>query len=149
MNYTRQFRNEWQMRFGFNGQNTTDSLVSGEQYGVGGPDSVRGYLQREVSSDRGYASQAEIYTPDLARKIGLTDSYKLRLLGFYDWGAVQRNNALPGETVRDSIASAGIGLRMTYSKRVSFRLDLSQILQETANRDNDGQRVTGSLAIVY
>lgn len=149
LNYTRQFRNEWQMRFGLNGQYTEDSLVSGEQFGMGGPDSVRGYQLREVASDKGYASQIELYTPDLARKIGLTDTYKLRVLGFYDFGSIQRNNALAGEVRRDSIASVGIGARMTYGKAVSLRLDLAQPLQETATRDNNTQRLTGSLAIVF
>ncbi|HUF79918.1 MAG TPA: ShlB/FhaC/HecB family hemolysin secretion/activation protein [Burkholderiales bacterium] len=148
-NYTRQFRNEWQVRLGFNGQYTDDPLVSGEQYGVGGPDSVRGYSLREVASDRGYSTQAELYTPDLAGRAGLTDSYRMRLLAFYDWGAVQRNNALPGELHRDSIASVGVGLRMTYGKTVSLRLDLAQPLQETPSRDNNTQRLTGSLAIVF
>jgi hemolysin activation/secretion protein len=149
VNFTMQFRNEWQSRVGFNGQYSRDSLVSGEQFGIGGPDSVRGYILRELSNDRGYATQVELYSPDLARNAGLTDSYKLRLVGFYDWGQVQRNNPLPGETVRDSIASTGLGVRFTYSKSVSMRLDLAQILQESANRDNNSQRVTGTLAIVY
>lgn len=149
MNYAHQFRNEWQMRVGFNGQYTGDSLVSGEQYGIGGPDSVRGYQLREVAGDRGYSSQIELYTPDLSRKVGLTDSYKARLLAFYDWGAVQYNNEPPGTVRRDSIASVGVGLRMTYGKMVSLRFDLAQILQETASRDNNSQRLTGSLAIVF
>jgi hemolysin activation/secretion protein len=149
MNYTRQFRNEWQMRLALNGQYSQNALVSGEQFGLGGPDSVRGYLLREISSDRGYQGQAELYTPDFARKFGMTDSYKLRFLAFYDWGAIQRNHVLPGEAAHDGIASAGVGMRMTYSKSVSLRLDLAQILQETANRDNNSVRVTGSLAIVY
>lgn len=149
LNYTRQFTSDWQMRLGFNGQHTSDSLVSGEQYGVGGPDSVRGYMLREVSNDRGYATQIELYTPDLARRFGLTDSYKARVLGFFDTGTVSRNNALPGEQAKDSIASAGVGFRLTYGKMLSLRLDLAQILQETANRDNDSQRLTGSLALVF
>ncbi|HET9403079.1 MAG TPA: POTRA domain-containing protein [Burkholderiales bacterium] len=149
MNYTRQFRNEWQTRFGFNGQYTSNALVAGEQYGIGGPDTVRGYLLREVANDKGYSGQVELYTPDLARGFGMTDAYKTRLLAFYDWGSVERNHALPGEIQRDSIASVGVGLRLTYKKSVSLRLDLAQILQETANRDNDSQRVTGALAIVF
>ena len=149
LNYTHQFRNEWQTRIGFNGQYTSDSLVSGEQYGIGGPDSVRGYMVREVSNDRGYSSQLELYTPDLVGRLGLSDTYKGRLLAFYDWGVAQRNNALPGEVQQDSIASIGMGLRLTYGKLVSLRLDLAHPLQETANRDNNSLRLTGSLAVVY
>jgi hemolysin activation/secretion protein len=149
LNYVRQFRNEWQMRFAFNGQYTTDSLVPGEQYGIGGPDTVRGYLVREVANDRGYSSQIELYTPDLARPLGLSDSYRLRALAFYDFGAVGRNNALPGEVVRDSIASAGFGLRFGFRKMVSLRLDLAQILQATASRQTSDQRVNAALALVF
>jgi len=147
--YARQFRNEWQMRVGFNGQYTSNALVSGEQFGLGGPDSVRGYQLREVSNDRGYSAQAELYTPDFARKAGLSDSYKARALVFYDWGAAQRNKAVAGDINRDSIASFGLGLRFSYGKMVNLRFDLAQILQETASRDNNSQRLTGSLAIVF
>ncbi|MBI2294573.1 MAG: ShlB/FhaC/HecB family hemolysin secretion/activation protein [Betaproteobacteria bacterium] len=148
-NYVRQFRNEWQTRVGLNAQYTTDSLVSGEQYGIGGPDTVRGYLPREVSNDRGYSGQAELYTPDIARRIGLPDSYRLRLLAFYDYGAVQRNDPLPGEVARDGIASAGVGLRMSYGKMVSLRFDVAQILQATANRQTSDQRISAALAVIF
>lgn len=147
--YTRQFRNEWQMRFALNGQYTKDMLVSGEQFGLGGPDSVRGYQLREVASDRGYSAQAEVYTPDVSRKVGMSEDHKVRLLAFYDWGTIQRNHALPGEVARDSIASAGVGLRVTYRKFLSLRLDLARILQETANREDHSHRLTGSLALVF
>jgi hemolysin activation/secretion protein len=149
MNYVRQFQSEWQMRVGLNGQWTSDSLVSGEQYGIGGPDSVRGYNLREVSGDRGYSGQFELYTPDFARKLGMNDDHKVRLLTFYDWGTVKFNNESPAAVNRDSIASIGVGLRLTYKKLLSLRLDLAQILQETANRDNSSQRLTGSMALVF
>ena len=45
---------DWQVRVAFNAQYTSDLLVPGEQFGLGGPDSVRGYLVRELSNDRGY-----------------------------------------------------------------------------------------------
>jgi hemolysin activation/secretion protein len=147
--YTRQFQNEWQMRFALNGQYTKDMLVSGEQFGLGGPDSVRGYQLREIASDRGYSTQAELYTPDVARGVGLTDDHRIRLLAFYDWGRIHRNHPLPGETASDGIASAGFGMRMNYRKFMSLRLDLAQILQPTASRERDSLRVSGSLALVF
>jgi len=148
-NYARQFRNEWQMRIGFNGQYTSSALVSGEQFGLGGPDSVRGYQLREVANDRGYSAQSELYTPDFARKVGLSDSYRARALLFYDWGAAQRNKAVAGDINRDSIASMGLGLRLSYGKMVNLRFDLAQIRQATATRDNSSQRLTGSLAVIF
>ena len=46
-NYNRAFDNDWQTHLAFNGQATRDRLISGEQFGAGGADSVRGFLERE------------------------------------------------------------------------------------------------------
>ena len=147
--YARQFRNEWQMRLVMNGQYTSNALVSGEQFGLGGPDSIRGYQLREVSNDRGYSLQSELYTPDFARKVGLSDTYRARALAFYDWGAAQRNHAVAGDINRDSISNVGLGVRVSYGKMLNFRLDLAQIFQSTVSRETSSQRLTGSLAVVF
>src|SRR5262249_45136822 len=62
-NYVQSLPGDWQFRAALNGQYTNALLVSGEQFGIGGPDSVRGYILRELSSDRGYQTQVELYTP--------------------------------------------------------------------------------------
>ena len=148
-NYVRAFAKEWQARAAFNGQYTTDSLVSGEQFGLGGPDSVRGYLLREVANDRGNAAQLEVYTPNLASTVGLPGNYRAKLLGFYDFGSVKRNNALPGEQEGKFIASAGLGVRVGYGKSVSLRLDVAQILKAAGTRQTSDQRISAALAIVF
>jgi len=148
-NYVRAFAKEWQARAAFNGQYTTDALTSGEQFGVGGPDSVRGYLLREVANDQGHTAQLEVYTPNLASAVGLHDNYRAKLLAFYDFGSVRRNHALPGEQTGKFIASAGVGLRVGYGKSVSLRLDVAQILKDSGTRQADEQRVNASLAIVF
>ena len=148
-NYVQAFGNEWQARAAFNGQYTTDALVSGEQFGIGGPDSVRGYLLREVTNDKGYAIQLEVYTPNLAPNLGLPDSYRAKLLAFYDFGGVKRNDPLPGEQEGKFLASTGVGLRMGYSKSVSLRVDVAQILRAAGTRQTSDQRVNASLAIVF
>lgn len=148
-NYVQAFAKEWQARAAVNGQYTSDALVSGEQFGIGGPDSVRGYLLREVANDKGYSAQLEVYTPNLAPMVGLPDNYRAKLLGFYDFGSVKRNNALPGEQEGKFIASAGVGLRVGYGKTVSLRVDVAQILKAAGTRHTDEQRVNASLAIVF
>lgn len=147
--YIRALPNGWQIRGAVNGQHTSDALVPGEQFGLGGPDTVRGYLLREVANDRGYAVQLELYTPDIAPAAKLPQAYRARLLAFYDFGGVKRNDALPGEQEGQFIASAGVGLRMTYSKNVSLRLDAAQILRAAGTRQTDDQRVSAALSIVF
>ena len=63
-NHNRALPRDWQFRFGMNGQLTRDMLISGEQFGIGGADSVRGFLEREIIGDNGYRGTMEFYTPD-------------------------------------------------------------------------------------
>ncbi len=147
--YVHAFRNEWQGRIAYVGQYTQDSLVPGEQFGIGGADTVRGYLPRQAANDRGYATQLEVYTPNFAAATGLNDKWRTRLVGFYDFGAVSRNNALPGEQTGKYLASTGVGLRMSFGKSVNLRVDVAQILKAFGNRETDDQRVNASIAIIY
>ena len=110
---------------------------------------MRGYLLREVTGDRGYAAQLELYTPNLSPAIGLPDAMRARLLAFYDFGGVKRNNPLPGEQDGKFMASAGVGLRVSYSRTVSLRVDVAQILKAAGSRNTDDQRISAGLAIVF
>ena len=147
--YLRQLPQGWQARALIGGQYTGNALVAGEQFGLGGADSVRGYMLREVVNDRGYAGQLELYTPELSSRFGLSDNYKMRLLAFYDSGSVKRNHALPGEALGDSIGSVGFGARVGYGKSLSFRLDLASIQQPTANRSTGSLRLGVAAAFMF
>ena len=148
-NYVRQFQNQWQTRLEMNGQYTNDLLVSGEQYGIGGPDTVRGYLVREVAGDRGYSAQAELYTPDIARYLKASDDFRMRFLAFYDYGSVTNNDPLPGELAHFVLASTGLGLRLSYAKSFSLRFDVANILKPAPNREEGSWRASAALAIIY
>jgi hemolysin activation/secretion protein len=124
INHLQAFANEWQLRVGFNGQMTRDRLVSGEQFGIGGADSVRGFLEREVVNDNGYRGTTEIYTPDYASSIPfLSSGSRLRTLFFYDWGLTRRYSPLLGEQKQSAIASYGLGFRFSRGNNMSFRFD--------------------------
>ena len=113
---------DWQARVLVNGQYTNDPLVPGEQYGIGGASTVRGFSEREFSNDQGYSGNVEIYTPDLSRLFGVT-AFQSRLLMFYDRGYVSRKDPMPGDTVSTEIAGIGPGLRITDGKRFSLSVD--------------------------
>jgi hemolysin activation/secretion protein len=136
------FFGDWQFRLLFNGQYTDNTLISGEQFGLGGSAGGRGYLEREVSGDQGYAGTAEIYTPDLGRFLSIPGA-GLRLLGFYDAGVTFKNRPARGEDDRKEPASAGAGLRMTYSKYFAFAFDwgyaLHSLSGEGATQSGDSR----------
>ncbi len=113
---------DWQARALVNGQYTNDPLVPGEQYGIGGASTVRGFSDREFANDKGYSGNVEIYTPNLSRLFGVT-AFQSRLLMFYDRGYVSRVDPMPGDTVSTQVAGIGPGLRITDGKRLSLSAD--------------------------
>ena len=124
---------DWQWRALFNAQYTPDALVPGEQFGVGGGASVRGFLEREVANDSGANLNLELYTPNWCGNGG----YQCRALAFYDTGWVRRNHVLPGEIDSMAIGSAGLGLRMLLSRYANVQLDYAHVVNpgETGRRD--------------
>ena len=130
---------DWQVRARLDTQYADEVLVAPEQFGIGGANSVRGFLEREVANDRGHSGSLELYTPELAPRIGMKD-WNARLLAFYDFGRVSRIDPLPGEQQREGIASAGIGLRLALRKRFSLRLDVAQILEPGGTRERGHYR---------
>ncbi len=149
VSYQTTFAKDWQARASVTGQYTRDALVSGEQFGLGGPDSLRGFLVRELNNDRGVGSQVELYTPELAPKIGLPDKFRIRLIGFYENGQVWRNKALPGEVTNKFVADAGLGMRLNYGKALSLRFDVANILNPVGTRQRGENRIAAGMALVF
>lgn len=138
----------WMGRAVIAGQYTSDALVTAEQFGVGGADSVRGFYDRQVISDKGYRGSFELYTPDWGGGMA-----NVRGLAFFDWGNVKRNHALASELESEKIASVGLGLRVAYQKRVSFKLDYAHVTNGNEGglhpRDDGDDRVHASFVILF
>lgn len=111
----------WLGRLRVSGQYTDQVLIPGEQFGIGGQGSVRGFNERVVSGDLGLSGGLDLWTPKLP--------YDLRLLGFLDGGVVQNADPLPGEIPSVTLASTGLGLRWYWNNQLSVEADLAYILQ--------------------
>jgi hemolysin activation/secretion protein len=121
------FPGDWQARMAMNGQYTNKPLVPGEQFGLGGANSIRGFREREFSNDRGYSGNVEIYTPNIL-KTAWSGKIQCRALVFYDAGHVSRVDPLPDETTGATVASIGPGLRITDGKNFSIAADVGVIV---------------------
>lgn len=119
------YKTGWQWRFKFVGQTTGDLLVPGEQFGIGGQDSIRGLEERAFSNDRGFQSTFEVYTPEFGSK--LFKDVRMRALAFMDTGQVLRNQPAVDETAEMQITSSGLGIRASYQDKISLRLDVAHI----------------------
>jgi hemolysin activation/secretion protein len=97
-------------------------LVSGEQYSLGGVDTVRGYYDYEQSGDRGWNTRVEIISP--ART--LAGDWRLQALVFWDRGYVALQDAQEGQVVSAHLGSLGLGLRSNQVKGLSWALDVAR-----------------------
>jgi hemolysin activation/secretion protein len=100
-------------------QFSSDSLIAGEQFGIGGATSVRGAGERPLSGDSGLSLVTEITSPEFLPG--------LRWLGFLDGGWLGNNNANVNKPASDNIASAGLGLRYTVA-RIAVSADYGRIV---------------------
>ena len=118
--------NDWQMHLSGSAQLASDPLLSSEQFGLVGANAVRGFSERAVSADGGTIASAELYTPDLAKKIGIPGT--LRFLSFYDIGRGYNRDTGKGATpAHVSVASAGLGARYSFDKNIDFRADVARV----------------------
>ena len=126
--YDHVFADDWLFHTGLSGQQSDDLLISGEQFGVGGSSTLRGFEERSITGDQGYQLSLEVWTPAYSN---------MRYLVFIDSAMVELNN---GDSY--DLSSAGLGLRWTWKQQMSLALDYGVINQGggpdvTINQDGD------------
>jgi hemolysin activation/secretion protein len=120
--YDRLFAGNWMFHLGLSGQNSSDLLIPGEQYGVGGSGTLRGAEERSVTGDSGHQISVELWTPAYAGS---------RFLLFVDAASVEFNNTpgFAGSGQSFDLSSAGLGWRWTWKQQLSVSLDYGVILE--------------------
>jgi hemolysin activation/secretion protein len=112
----------------FNVQLSPDSLLSLEQFNLGGIGTVRGYRQNQLVADNGIVAAIE------AR---LKATNHLNIIPFFELGTAWNNNdANPSPA---TIASVGLGLQWDVFKSINVKLDYGIPLMTTAKEGNSLQ----------
>ena len=120
-NYNKVLGTSWFFRFKTSGQQSSDLLISGEQFGIGGIYSVRGFEERYLLGDSGVQANFELWAPDFSR-------WHIRPLVFIDMGHVETNQQTPGLPSSQDISSTGAGLRLSIDNRLNLVLDVGYVL---------------------
>ncbi|HEY6924031.1 MAG TPA: ShlB/FhaC/HecB family hemolysin secretion/activation protein, partial [Steroidobacteraceae bacterium] len=115
-------------------QFSNDALISGEQFGLGGPDSIRALEPRQLNGDRGWSMSAEYWSRELQPG--------LRALGFVDAGRVYDTHAAGAPS--PGAAAAGVGARWTLNNYLSVSADWGHVVRGIGGVDGHGQRVYAS-----
>ncbi|MEI6146897.1 MAG: ShlB/FhaC/HecB family hemolysin secretion/activation protein [Methylococcales bacterium] len=96
---------DWVIQANLIGQYSQDSLIAGEQLGIGGSFDVRGYAQRETGADSGQIVKFEISTPAWQ---------KMNLFAFYDYGHGNLQSTTVSQVKDWNLSGTGIGARIQW-----------------------------------
>lgn len=99
-------------------QFSTANLLSSEQFGLGGYDSVRGYEYREVNTDNGILVSGEFLTPSLKK------NQSIRGLVFLDFGMGWNHIKTPSIDNPVYLLGIGPGIRIVVNPYVYFRTNV-------------------------
>ena len=117
--WVRQFAPDTLILLQGNVQMADRPLLSLEQLGLGGFDSVRGYRQDQLLTDNGLYGSIEARIPIF--RIRQIDSVA-QITPFVDWG-MGWNSGDRTDPTEKHLASIGIGLRWQFSDRATARLE--------------------------
>jgi hemolysin activation/secretion protein len=110
-NLSRTFAGDFKALVGLSGQWADSTLVSNEQYAIGGANSVRGYYLSEAVGDLGVQGSLEVQSPSLGRVFGdFVDN--LRLVAFADTGYVYTLDTGPEQDNDSYLLGVGGGVRL-------------------------------------
>jgi hemolysin activation/secretion protein len=104
-------------------QFSTGALLPLETFGMGGVNSVRGYVERVVNVDNGFIFNFEFRTPHVSPSLKkINDDFYA--VAFFDMGAGGIFKSLPSQPGSYFLAGVGPGLRYDISNVIRARFDV-------------------------
>lgn len=138
------------LALGVGGQWTNTPLLSSEQYALGGRRYGRAYEPAELVGERALAFRIE---PRYAGAINSPGFRSYQVFGFYDIGKVWKlGSPTPGLPSSQSLASAGLGIRLFMQKNITTSLEaafpLTKSIASDAGNPRD-VRLLGSMLVRF
>ena len=131
----------FELRGRLSGQAADEPLIPGEQFGLGGLRSIRGFEEREVSGDTCEEAHLELWSPTLGPG--------LRLLGFLDKGRARLDAPIPGSPDKEHLSSLGLGLRWQWRRHLHLLVDGAYVTNGAADTASGDERIHFSLFLRF
>ncbi len=126
------FTDHWGLHLRADGQLSADPLPDSQQFGLGGPHSVRGFVGSRQRGDQGLMATAEL------RRFIRLDAHDLVLRGYLDAGEVHRLRPAAGVERRSSLSAAGLGMTFSFQRRHLLHIDWARAIDgKTVDDDRD------------
>jgi len=119
---------------GFTGQWAKDSLLSSEEFGVGGQIYGRGYDPSEAIGEEGIAGKIEAQWTE-PYDLSMFETYQL--YGFYDAGRVWNQDATTDSLKKETLTSTGLGIRADFNEMTTAGLMMAFPLNNTPQTQGD------------
>lgn len=149
-NYSRRqsLPHKFELRGRLGWQLANSPLISTEQFGAGGAESVRGYFESQALGDDGVSASLELHSPFLGRK-SWTSLQDLHALMFIDGAALRIREPLPGNADSYDLASAGLGLRLKVLQHINAALDMAYPFKASGPVEEGESRLDFRLAYEF
>lgn len=129
------------LRYSLSGQESNEPLILGEQFGLGGASSIRGFEEREMSGDSGQQINIEIWSPPL--------SLNTRILGFYDMGRIYLDEPVAGQDRKDVMSSFGMGLRWQWKTNLMLSCDMAHVTKGNKTTKSGDEKIHFNLFLRF
>ena len=118
---------------------TSDRLITGEQFAVGGANNLRGLNERELRGDEGYLVNLQAWAPPITKT--------LRAVLFADIARLENNRAVNDEYLTENVSAVGVMMNWNPSSKISASASYGYLLDgidgatdpTTASLDGDGK----------
>ena len=118
---------------------SSDRLITGEQFAVGGSNSVRGLDERDLRGDEGYQLNFQAWAPPIFKT--------LRPVAFIDVGHVSNNDPTVGEFRSEDVMSIGALVNWNPTNEISASASYGYLIDgidsieaaNTKSQDGDGK----------
>lgn len=134
---TQSIANRFDLFVATKGQYAFDTLLTPEEFRLGGDEFGRGYNPSEISGEHGVGATVELRYND---RPGWEFLEAYEAYAFYDYGMVWNEDE--GFPVRSDLASAGIGLRAEVGDNTYFDMELARTLTRIVGSRNTPEDTT-------
>jgi hemolysin activation/secretion protein len=110
---------EWQLTGSAHFFDSSDRLITGEQFALGGASSVRGMEERELTGDKGYRLGLQLWSPPV--------KYGIRPVMFVDAGKVRINQPQIDELNDESVASVGASMYWNPNPKINMSVSFAHL----------------------
>lgn len=119
------------------GQVSSQPLLSSEQFGLGGADTVRGYEERSYNADQAVCGNFEFHTPSFSVLPKM--KHEFYLLFFLDAAKGWNRHPTDGFFSSENLIGTGVGARLGILPYITARVDYGFQLHAIPGDDQFGQ----------